>query len=86
MNKVTPLGDVSWYVKWVASGFGILGAILTSLSLTPFNMIAGLMCFFGWTYVGLLWNDRALILMNTFLSGVYTISLISAITGVDFGK
>ena len=85
-EKVTPKGDLSWYVKWVASGLGILGAILTALGLAPFNLFAGLLCFMGWAFVGIRWNDRALILMNTFLAGVYCISIISSVTGVDIGQ
>ena len=30
-KSVTPKGDLSWYVKWIASFFIIIGMMLTSL-------------------------------------------------------
>ena len=40
IESVTPKGDVSWYIKWIASVFIIIGMMLTSLdvSLYPINL------------------------------------------------
>ena len=40
IESVTPKGDLSWYVKWIASIFIIIGMMLTSLdvSLFPVNL------------------------------------------------
>ena len=75
----TPSGDLSWYVKWVASIVGILGAMGTAAHIYPWNVALGLASMAGWAYVGILWNDRALIVMNVFLCGVYCLSLMQSL-------
>lgn len=75
----TPLGDLSWYIKWSASLFGIVGAIATAANITPWNVGLGLISMAGWAYVGILWNDRALIVLNIFLCGVYVMSLMQTL-------
>jgi len=64
-KSATPKHDVSWYVKWVASCF-----ILSSMSIRGidglqfYDTILSLIGVSGWMIVGLLWKDRALILLN----------------------
>ena len=70
----TPLGDLSWYIKWFASLVGIVGALATAAGIYPWNVALGLVSMAGWAYVGILWNDRALIVLNIFLCGVYLMS------------
>ena len=64
-KSATPKQDLSWYVKWTASIFilismsirGIDGLQIIDLSMSIIGVI-------GWLWVGLLWKDRALILLN----------------------
>ena len=64
-KSATPKQDLSWYVKWIASAFilasmsirGVEGLQIVDLSLS----IVGVS---GWMWVGFLWKDRALILLN----------------------
>ena len=64
-KSATPKQDLSWYIKWIASMF-----ILTSMSmrgidgLQLFDLILSLIGVAGWMWVGFLWKDRALILLN----------------------
>ena len=64
-KSATPKQDLSWYVKWIASLF-----ILTSMSmrgiegLQLFDLILSIIGVSGWMWVGFLWKDRALILLN----------------------
>ena len=64
-KSATPKHDISWYVKWVASCF-----ILSSMSIRGieglqfYDTILSLVGVTGWMVVGLLWKDRALILLN----------------------
>ena len=80
-KKVTPRGDLSWYIKWISS-FIILSAMaLTSMDVYPLNMYIHLVGVSGWLIVGMLWHDRALILLNSvaifiFASGIVNLSLI----------
>ncbi len=63
-KKVTPKGDLSWYIKWASSLVILSGMVLTSASIEPWNMITHLIGVSGWLVVGMLWHDRALIMLN----------------------
>lgn len=67
-KSATPKQDLSWYVKWTASCF-----ILASMSIRGipepeylqfYDTLFSLIGVAGWMVVGLLWKDRALILLN----------------------
>ena len=65
-KKITPKGDLSWYVKWTASVIILWGMVLTSIGgLEPGNLVLHFIGVIGWLVVGLLWHDRALIFINT---------------------
>ena len=76
-NKVTPLHDLSWYIKWASTIFIILGMITTALNLFPFNMFVHLIGVTGWLFVGILWHDRALIVLNSISLAIYTLGIIN---------
>ena len=65
VKSATPKQDLSWYVKWISSFF-----ILASMSmrgvegLQMYDLILSLVGVAGWMWVGFLWKDRALILLN----------------------
>ena len=64
LNKQTPTHTIDWYIKWAASIIIIISVILTSNNIYPLNLFfysAGLS---GWFIVALLWNDRALLVVN----------------------
>ena len=66
---------LAFAIKWAASVLQILGYTATAFGLTPWNLgffFAGLI---GWFTVGLLWNDRAIIL-------IHAVALIAMIAGV----
>lgn len=65
VKSATPKQDLSWYIKWIASFF-----ILASMSirgvegLQMYDLVLSLIGVSGWMWVGFLWKDRALILLN----------------------
>ena len=73
IHKVTPKGDLSWYVKWVSVFFVIVGWLLHSVNLYPYNIIVQVIGVGGWLWVGYLWHDRALIVLNSI--GIAVLSL-----------
>lgn len=77
VEKMTPPDGFSWWLKWLGSIAGIITAILSASNLFPYNMMVGLVCFISWSIVGMMWQDRALIVMNIFLLGVYTMTLVN---------
>ena len=66
-NKVTPLHDLTWYVKWVSTLLVIVAVVCRSLELHLYDLVFSLLGVIGWTFVGLRWHDRALTLLNTVL-------------------
>ncbi len=70
----TPIGDLSWYVKWVAAITGIVGAFASAGDLFPWNVGFGVISLLLWTYVGMLWNDRAIMIMNAVIAGAFALS------------
>lgn len=64
-KSATPKQDLSWYIKWIASIF-ILGSmsIRGVEGLQQYDLMLSLVGVAGWMWVGFLWKDRALILLN----------------------
>ena len=64
-KSATPKYDYSWYVKWIASIF-----IMVSMSMRGipeyqlYDLVLSTVGVAGWLVVGLLWKDRALVLLN----------------------
>jgi hypothetical protein len=63
-KTATPLHTVDWYIKWVSSIVLIIGMILAANNLYPWNIIVQCVGIFGWLVVSVMWNDRALIVVN----------------------
>jgi hypothetical protein len=75
-KKVTPSRGLSWYLKWAGTICILLGAACTSFEIIPLNLIlSGTGCLF-WLVVGVLWWDRALILLNVIVASIYFVGLI----------
>ena len=81
IKKITPRGDLSWYIKWFSSFIILIGMVLTSANVAPYNLFFHLVGVIGWGIVGMLWHDRALI----FINGVATFIFLSGIIGYYFG-
>jgi hypothetical protein len=64
IKKVTPLHDLSWYVKWISSLFVMAAWMLTSANLYPYNIMIQIIGVAGWLWVGYLWHDRAIMVLN----------------------
>tara|TARA_R100000656_G_C3868417_1_gene111566 strand:- start:135 stop:389 length:255 start_codon:yes stop_codon:yes gene_type:complete len=76
LEKITPGGGISWYVKWLATIVVLIGASLNSLELIPANYYFMLLGTALWFVVGMLWFDRALITLNAVIFCIYFIGII----------
>ena len=59
--------NLAWYIKWGSSLLLILAMCMRSTGVAEYQVIDLLLStvgVFGWLLVGLLWKDRALILLN----------------------
>src|SRR6056300_1385346 len=64
-KSATPKQDLSWYVKWGASLFVLVGMSIRGLEgFQTIDLLVSIIGVAGWLIVGLLWKDRALILLN----------------------
>ena len=76
-KKVTPRGDLSWYIKWASSIILIIAMMFTAVELFPFNMFIANIGFIGWLIVGMLWHDRSLIVLNAISLAIYSMGLLN---------
>tara|TARA_B100000900_G_scaffold350708_1_gene317405 strand:+ start:98 stop:418 length:321 start_codon:yes stop_codon:yes gene_type:complete len=77
-KKVTPKGDLSWYIKWASVFFILFATVARSVGTMPHvDMWFGLFGTLGWAYVGYLWHDRALLVLNAILVTVLVMGLMN---------
>ena len=76
VKKITPLHDLSWYIKWISSFIILIGMTLTSLELTPYNLYMHTIGLLGWFVVGMLWHDRSLIFLNAAAIAVFVMGIV----------
>jgi len=76
-KKVTPRGDLSWYIKWASSITLIIAMMFTAFEISPINMWIANIGFIGWLTVGLLWHDRALIVLNAISLTIYSMGILN---------
>ena len=82
-NKVTPRGDLSWYVKWVSVVLILIATVARSVGTIPqVDMWFGLFGTLGWAWVGFLWHDRALLVLNVVLVTLLILGLMNFYYGV----
>lgn len=80
-KSATPKYTIDWYIKWVAS-FILLSAMAMRANpdFALYDQALSLAGTFGWLVVGIIWQDRALIILNTAAVIILGSGLISVIT------
>ena len=64
-KSATPKYTIDWYVKWTASFFILISMSMRGIEGLQFlDLCFSLIGVTGWLVVGVLWKDRALILLN----------------------
>jgi len=77
-KKVTPKGDISWYIKWASVVLILIATVARSVGTIPHvDMWFGLFGTLGWATVGYLWHDRALLVLNAILVTVLLMGLMN---------
>jgi len=81
--KITPTHDLSWYIKWAASIILLSGMLLRAVdedsSFKILDLSLNLSGLLGWLFVGLLWHDRSLIMLNAVGSTIIGLGLLNII-------
>ena len=64
------------YLKWIATGFLMIGAACNSLNIYPIGPIATLVGGMCWLAVSIMWREAALITTNLVLSTITIVGLV----------
>ncbi len=84
-KKSTPLKEhhkTVWYIKWASSIVLIFGMIATTNQLYPYNMMLQFLGCLGWLWVGIMWNDRALIVINAIACAIFVNGFVMYFKGI----
>ena len=66
-KSATPKYTTDWYVKWIASIFLLSAMSMRGVEgLQLYDLILSIVGLLGWLVVALIWEDRALIVINSF--------------------
>ena len=76
-NKVSPYKDASWYIKWASTAI-LLVAITSRAAGGPqiVDFCLSITGCLGWTVVGFMWHDRALMILNSTVAGILTVGVL----------
>ena len=69
---------IAFIVKWVASIIQIMGYTATGFGWTPWNLYLFIVGVLGWFAVGIIWNDRAIMLIHIVALGAMIAGMSSA--------
>ena len=69
----------SWWVKWVSSIILIVAMIFTANNIYPYNLFLHFVGIGGWLIVAIVWNDRALIVINAVALAIFANGMIAYI-------
>ena len=65
MSKLTDKKDAAWFIKWISSFIVITAMSLRGIEgMQIYDLILSIIGVAGWLCVGMLWKDRALIILN----------------------
>lgn len=65
-KSATPKQDLSWYVKWTSSVILLTAMLFRAEGVFPLaDLLLSFTGCLGWLWVGILWKDRALMILNT---------------------
>lgn len=77
LRKTTPHKTKDWYIKWAASIVLIIGMLFTANNIYPLNLYFHVVGLAGWFIVAMIWNDRALIVINAVSLAILTNGLLT---------
>ena len=82
-KSATPKYDLSWYIKWASSILILIALTIRAADYQRiYDMWFGFVGMIGWTYVGILWKDRAIIIMNVISTILLAIGLLTHYRGL----
>lgn len=71
-------GRLDWWIKWIATAASLILVITTSWDITPLNKYFGFLAASLWGYLGLLWREPSMYLVNGLFAALYVTGLIAS--------
>mgnify|MGYP005991915605 CR=1 FL=1 len=68
-----------WYIKWASSIILMVGMIFTAQNIFPYNLYLHTVGILGWIYVSIVWNDRALIVVNSVALSIFANGILATV-------
>ena len=66
-KSATPKYTLDWYIKWISSIFILFAMSIRGIeNLQVYDLALSIVGVVGWLWVAIVWNDRALIVLNSF--------------------
>ena len=66
-KSATPKYTTDWYIKWIASVFILAAMSMRGVEgLQFYDLVLSIIGLMGWLIVAAIWEDRALIIVNSF--------------------
>ena len=80
VKKITPYKDKSWYVKWTASFFILAAIVIRAADYSHLlDMILGVIGMSMWAWVGFMWHDKSIIVLNAISAAILAIGILEYI-------
>ena len=76
----TPTGTVDWYIKWLGVFTVVVGIFLQNAGFYPYGQICYLLGAVSWTVVGIIWNDRAVMLGSVIPATATALALVQKLS------
>ena len=80
LKPTTPTGTVDWYVKWIATILSVSGIFLMSAGFSFLGQIAYVASAAGWVFVGIAWNDRAIMIGSSISATAVLLTLVKTLS------
>ena len=81
-KSATPKYTLDWYIKWIASIFILVAMSMRGVEgLQLYDLIFSITGVAGWLVVAAIWEDRSLIMLNSFGLLLLLKNLITAVVG-----
>ena len=62
---------LDFWVKWIGTIMALIHVILVSEDVYPYYKFSGLFAAFLWTWLGYLWKEPSVIILNAIMMAIY---------------
>ena len=62
---------LDWWVKWIATAVGLIHVIAVANDVYPYYKFTGLLTAVLWTWLGQLWREPSMIILNVVIMAIY---------------